>query len=261
MYLDVTSGKIDCGFIFADDFDEKMNEKNSRDLILYLATPFTSKGEVLKETVYAVLFQVYSENILSNAEKEIFDEHNEERMEQILEINKSYLEGNDVFQIQIEEVQEAPETFQEEPADRIQGLVGLFIFLTMFLTYGHTQLKESDNVELALGGKERWCYRYVKMLAAAFLPSVVGILLLINRTQSCGIYGEFGRVVLFVLLSAVWINIVGGALGRAEHLPTWILSFVIVHLIVCPVFYDFSQYVPAIAWIRYLLPLGWFQMW
>lgn len=262
LHLDVTSGKMDCGFIFAEDFEEKINEGNSKDLILYLATPFTSKGEVLKETVYSVFFKVYSENILYETEIEIYGEHDEKRMQQLLEQNRKYLSGNEVFQIQIEEMQNKVQKVpKEKQGDAISGLIGLFLFLTMFMAYGRTQLKEIDKVEFALGKIERWCYRYVKMLASAFIPSVVGILWIVNRADSQGLCFEFVRLIVFILLSAVWINIVGRALGRAEHLPMWILSLVLIHLIICPVFFDFSQYVPAITWIRYLLPLSWYQMW
>ena len=262
LYGDVTSGKIDCGFIFEEDFDEKINERNSKNLILYLSTPYTSKGEVLKETVYSVLFKLYSENILSSAEIEIYGEHDENRMEQLLERNQKYQEGNEVFQIQIKEVQhEVREVSQQKTADMISGLIGLFVFLTMFLAYGKTQLGENDNVELALGKMERWCYRYIKMLAAAFIPAAAGIILLVNRSQSQGFCMESAGLALFILLSAVWINIFGRTLGRAEHLPTWILSLTLIHLIICPGFFDCSQYVPAITGIRYLLPLSWYQMW
>ena len=262
LYQDVTAGKIDCGFAFAEDFDEKMNTGEQKDLILYLSTPFTSKGEVLKETVYAAFFKIYSEHVLGDAETDIFGEHDEKRMEQLLEINQDYLQGNEVFQVHMEEIENAKmDVVEEKQVNEIAGLIGLFVFLTMFLAYGRTQLRDSDNVELALGKMERWCYRYVKMLASACIPSVAGMILIVSRTRGLGFCEESVRLVGFVLLCGLWINIVGSALGRAEHLPMWILAFVMVHLIVCPVFFDFSKYVPVIAKIRYLLPLGWYLMW
>lgn len=260
--LDVKSGRLDCGFIFTEDFEEKIKEINSKDMILYYATPFSSKGEVAKEKVYTAFFKIYSEQLLTNSEAEIFGGHEEERMRKLLQKNQTYQESNAVFQIQIEEVQ--GETFdndKEKQWDAISGLIGLFIFLTMFLAYGRTQQKVNDKVEAALNRPQRWCYRYIKMLAAAFLPTVIGSTVILNRPKSRGFCMEILCLTLFILLGALWISIFGSILRKAENLTIWILVLLLMHLFICPLFFDLSEYVPAVAWIRYLLPLSWYQMW
>lgn len=254
---DVISGTVDCGFVFSTDFDDMFQERNTDKGISYYATPFSTKGEVLKEKIFSVYFEYYSQNILEDVEEDVFGDKDETRMEEILETNQFYLEGNDIFQVEIQQAGDTEiENKQQESYDMVAGLVGLCIFLAMFFAYAETQLMESDHVELALNRKDQFIYRYVKMLASAVLPSVSGLILILMFGQNRGIMVEGLHLILFVCLSALWLNLVGRWLGRAEDLSTWMLSMIVLHLLICPIFYDFSIYVPAIKWLRYLLPLG-----
>lgn len=254
---DVTNGKIDCGFVFAENFDEMFEEQKTNEAILYITTPFSTKAEVLKEKVYVALFQLHSEQILVDAEKTIFRYENKERTKELLKRNRAYLQGNEIFQMDINNVN-YQESSKEPKAQSnvVSGLVGLSIFLMMFLTYGMTQRKEGDNVELALIKKEQYCYRFIKMIATATLPSVCGFLLIVNTPQSRGFFVELFLLFLFVLVSGLWISIVGKCLGRAEYLSRWILSLVLLHIIICPIVFDCAKYVPAIAKLRLAFPLG-----
>lgn len=257
----VTAGIVDCGFVFLKDFDRYIKENNPEDAILYISSPFSSKGEVAKERVFAAFLKLYSEEILKELEPDIFGNHNPKRMEAILEKNKRYQEGTEVFQMQITPVEAASGNAKQKEelckdADKlIRGLVGLSVFLTMFLSYGSARLKEGDNVEAALSRKETFVYRYVKMMAAAFLPSLLGVVILQSDSFKGNFWQETAILICFLVLSATWISVVGRLLGRAEHLPLWLVSLSMVHILICPVICDFSIYMPAIKWLRYLLPL------
>lgn len=254
---DVTNGKIDCGFVFSENFDEMFEKQTTKDAILYITTPFSTKAEVLKEKVYVAIFKLHSEQILLDAETKIFKYQDEERTKQLLEKNRLYLQGNDIFQMEIDTVNSQKSNEKTNVSSNVvSGLVGLSIFLMMFLSYGMTQRKEGDNVELALIKKEQFYYRFIKMTAVAFLPSFCGFILIVNTPQSRGFFIELFLLIVFVLLSSLWISVVGKCLGRAEYLSRWILSLLLLHMIVCPIFFDCAKYVPAIAWIRWVVPLG-----
>ena len=256
---DIINGIIDCGFVFLENFDEKVENRETKNSIRYISTSFSDKGEVVKEKVYAAFFKIYSENILERLEYEIFGNHKEERLEQIIDKKRIYQEGTEVFQMKITEVNAEPGREKEEISNNsLRGLIGLVIFLTMFVSYGSTQLKEGDNVEAALSKKEQFFYRYVKMIAASFLISLVGFLLLLGQAKDKNILQEVIFLVCYILLCAAWVSFVGRGLGRMEYLPLWITALIVVHLIICPVFFDFSIYVPGIKWIRYVLPLTWY---
>ena len=261
LYEDVQSGRIECGFIFSEDMDEKMKNGQLRDTIQYIASIFSTKGEVLKERVYAAFFRLYSEEILEDLEPEIFGNHSEKRMQKIIERKRMYEKSDEIFRMYITEVDGETDKFQaDEPINSYRGLIGLFLFLVMFLAYGKTRLKEGDSVELALGVNERYCYRYIRMLAAITLPGMASLFLLLRNVQSQGFFAESAELLIYILLCGLWISIIGNGLRKMEHMPMWMIGIVILHLLVCPVIMDFSRYIPALRVLRYLLPLGIYQM-
>ena len=171
----VVSGKIDCGFVFSEAFDEMCEERDTEEGISYYATTFSSKGEVLKETVVSAYLEYYSRYILLDVEEEIFLEKDSLRMEKILDNYQLYLEGNEIFQMNIEQVKIGDELEEKQDwINPVKGLIGLTIFLIMFFAYGDSQRKSDDKVEIGLTKRQQVGYRFIKMLAAAVVPAAVG---------------------------------------------------------------------------------------
>ena len=255
--IDVINGKVDCGFVFSMDFDRMYEERNTDDGILYLSTAVSSKGEVLKEKVYAAFLCLYSDQILIDAEEKVFGDYNTTREEKLAKQNKIYQNGTDIFQIKIEEI--AGNNLNENIdvlCDTISGVIGLSIFIIMFLSYGVSQVDGSDHVEKALIRKERYMYRLINMLTAAILPMVTGVIWKIGMYKNLNIFMEILCLFFFVIVSAVWLSIVCRAIKKVEYLPIWLLSMIVLHILICPIVYDFSIYVSVIKYFRYLLPLN-----
>lgn len=137
---DVLSGNLDCGFVFDEEFDEMCKNGDTDEGISYYATSFSSKGEVLKESLCAAYLECYSQYLLADVEEDIFQKTDTHRIEKIIAKYELYLEENDVFQMEIDYI--PSETEEEKGAstvDFVRGLAGLTIFLIMFFAYGESQ--------------------------------------------------------------------------------------------------------------------------
>lgn len=253
----VIGGDVDCGFVFSEDFDEMCEAGNTEEGISYYATSFSTKGEVLKESLCAAYLERYSPYLLRELEEDIFQQQDAERMENIISSYQLYLEGNDIFQMKVQYVEsDVEETNETRKTDYVTGIVGLTIFLIMFFAYGESQRKGCDCVEIALPHRQQAMYRFIKMIAASLVPSMVGYLLICILGQSDGLVIELGQMVLYLVMSALWLTLLGKWLSKSEDLSTWMLGLILLHVLVCPMFFDFAEYVPAIGWLRFLLPLG-----
>ena len=163
---DVVSGRLDSGFVFSDEFDEMLEERDTRDGIQYYKTTFSTKGEVLKEKIFEVYFRIYSEIVLEDVEQEVFGNHDADRLEELLEKSNFYLEGDNVFQLDIKQVEGVKiGANQTGGGDVVRGLILLSLFLIMFLSYAETQTAEGDKVGLALNRREMFFYQFLKMQA------------------------------------------------------------------------------------------------
>ncbi len=261
LYDDIVSGNVECGFIFSDDFDTQIEKGNLKNSITYITTPLVAKGEIVKETVYSELLRIYSDEILKKSESDIYGNKDEERINKLLEQNHFFQEGSYVFQLEIEEVaitNQGGVIAEEGKTYPIQGMVGIIIFLIMFLAYGQKFDDKGSMVQKALNKREQFIYGYINTIAAGTLPAIVGIILIIFLADGNGrgIFVEILKMLLFLLISGAWIMIVGNLFRKSTTFAASIMSITIANLLICPVFMNFDMYVPAIKYVSLIFPLG-----
>jgi len=100
----VKDGTLECGFIFAEKFDDRIEKGRLNNLIEYVYSPYTTKGAVIKETVYSAFLKYYSDHILIGSVEDIFgrtkDEDTRRMIEQSLKDKNAYYMGsNDIFTV------------------------------------------------------------------------------------------------------------------------------------------------------------------
>lgn len=253
---DVVAGKLECGFAFQNDFDQRMEQENLKNAVTYFSTPYTLNGEIAKETVYTKVLRAYSNQILRRGSKHIYEDGNREREKYLLAKNRDYLEGSDLFQVQINEITTKPSEKVQGKTDVIRGLAGLFVFLVIFLAYGKKYEPANKAVYQMQRTFDRYQMFFCSEVAAGTVPGILGLFFILRNSQNRGIMLETGKMILFVFFSAVWVLIVGIFLkNELSHIAS-IIMIMASSLILCPVFVDLSFYIPAVRYVRVLLPLG-----
>ena len=100
---DVQSGELECGFIFDEEFDVKADRGRLNGSIEYVSSPYTTKGLVAKEALFASFLQNYSNDILKKDYPKMFGNQDEALKEEILELlsdrNAYYINSNDIFEV------------------------------------------------------------------------------------------------------------------------------------------------------------------
>ena len=100
---DVLSGELECGFIFDEEFDAKADRGRLNGTIEYVSSPYTTKGLVAKEALFASFLQNYSNDILKKDYPKMFGNQDESLKEEIMELlsdrNAYYINSNDIFEV------------------------------------------------------------------------------------------------------------------------------------------------------------------
>ena len=99
LYEDVQTGKLECGFVLSDQLEKKLETGDLEKCVQYVVSPYSTKGEVAKETFFASFLRVYSEQILRQNEKNIFLKPDSERMKEILKANERFMQS-DFFKLE-----------------------------------------------------------------------------------------------------------------------------------------------------------------
>lgn len=254
------TAEIDSGFLFSEEFEEKVKKGCSKELITFLRTPFSAKGTVAKETLYAVFLEKYGEEILLDGRKEIYEEDRKDLVPFLLERNAEYLKSEEFFRTEVEAIPVQETSDKEELTDiyPIQGIMGIFLFVLLWMTFGRRFEGNGRGICLALDRKRQKRFEYLGYLAAVTIPSVTGIGVVMAVGESRGVVIELFRMFLLVFIGALWVSIVGGWFRSSMALSAWVLAFVVIQLVLCPVLINISAYLPAVDYIKYLFPLGWY---
>lgn len=253
---DVLGGKLECGFFFSDDLDRKIQEGNWQRTVNYVATPFSVKGVVARETVYACFFEVFSEEILKQREGELFWGEDPARSSRLVELKRDYADSNSVFHLEIMKVETVKEAEPEVKTRPLQGMVGLLIFFTVFMAEGRRFKPALTRTDRALNPAQRFLFGFLDKLAAGTLPTLVGwgvlCFLELGRTS----VKEGALLIGFLLLSSLWSQVVGPLVKNETAFIAGAFSLVLMHLLLCPIFFDISTFLPAAEKIRMIFPLS-----
>lgn len=261
MQADILSGKLECGFVFAKDFDQRVESGEIEQCIKYLETPFMTKGAVARETVFAVFIQVYGEQILLDSIDTIYGEYNEETARELLEKNQEYLENNLIFQIEQQTVEvQRKEEKQQTKTYPIQGIVGIFLFWIMFMQHGKKFESNQGAIFKALEKKERVIFEYLGYLASVTIAAVAGGFLICSAAGSRGILVEGTDLFLYLAYGGAWICLVGRLFRNKLSFTAWTTTLMLLQMFLCPVFVDLSAYVKVLKYIRCIFPLGIYLM-
>ena len=106
----VVNGQYECGFVFSDRFDEAFDTDRKvplKKLIEYVHSPYTTKGEIAKERLFAEILKDYGNVVLTKDCERLFGtsskEHDNEVSAYLLNANEEYLNSSEIFTIEFKE--------------------------------------------------------------------------------------------------------------------------------------------------------------
>lgn len=254
----VISGQLECGFLIDDNIERKMERGSLEEAVICYRSSFSNKTEVAKETFFAAFFECYSEILLKNSASELIGEEGQEALETLLTANQEYLDGKDVFYIEKEVVGEAQsvKTDEKEIVFPVRGTIGLFIFMTVLLIYGEGIQTEKNSFRKYLPGSQKVIFSFLDCMAGAMAEIAFGIVLMkvMNVAENIGI--EIIMLLFLVTFSFVWSCLLGIFLKKEDTYMGWMFGVLLLNAVVCPVFFDMAEYIPAVKMLRCFLPLG-----
>lgn len=256
MRQDIVSGVIECGFVFSGGDIQKGS-------VTYICTPFSAKGLVAQETFYAAFFEEYSDKILMDSETEIYGKHDEEISRALLAKKQDYLQNNEMFQMDIIEIEQGASGEASHMGDvsgkilPIRGMAGLFIFVFLWMAQTRKFEEHGNGAAAAMERRQRRKFEYLGCLAETTIPAVLGIVLILFAPESRGLVIETGSMLLLVFVSSFWVLAVGRLFRNSTTFAAWTLTMILAQVVVCPVFFDLADFVPAVRAVRWIFPLGW----
>ena len=256
MYQDVQSGKMECGFLIQGNFTKRVLQNNWRKCVTFIANPFTTKGEVAKETFFAAFFREYSGQLLAQSEKEIFTTQDQKRLEKMQKSSDDFLQS-DFFYTDIVPVDTKVKKVQDNHGTYpVQGIFAVFLLGIMYFANAKRYEPKGIWVQHAFPNRERFLFACVQELAVVTIPAVAGFVLLLFVPQSRGQGQELLSFVIFLAYAIIWTALYAKIPSGAEGFLAYGIVMMVLAVIMCPVFWDVGAYIPVMRYLKYLIPAG-----
>ena len=253
----VTSGKVECGFYFTDDFDDRFENGKIKDIVEFWVTPMSAKADLIRENFYISFLKQYSEVLLLQSEEELYGENSAERTNDILSLNKQYLDGNELFELDIRYVEtKGQKDINETQTFLLQGLYGMIVFLFMFLSYNKGNGNKASDFRAILNKNDRVIFDIQELVTVGLLPAVSGLLVILFTKESRSVIVEILATCLLLVVSTIWILFFSFLCKNEANYLSMFLIISMTQIIVCPIFWDISRYSKVLEYIRYMFPLG-----
>ncbi len=254
---DVARGITECGFVFLDDFEERFSNAKINHCVKYMETPFTTKGKVAKETFYASFFQVYGRVLLKNQVPEIFSDGHTKMQRLLLEKNQEYRDSDVVFSAEIRMTDTALTEGESSGGGKcypVQGCIGIFLFVILLTAYGKS-FEHGNKVKDALGSWERSLFEFFNYSAVTLPAAAAGTAAIFFSGASRGGGTETIRMLSYIAAGSLWMLLFKKLWRNRSAFAAWMAVLVMMQALVYPVFFDFSEYVPFLCYVRLLFPM------
>lgn len=252
MRQDIAAGVLECGVTLPDDMQQRMEAGDTHSMISYYATPFSTKGSVVQETIYATFFACYSNQVLQKKQEEVFGAQDVGAV--LAEKNEAYQNSNAIFAIHQEEAaQEKVENKATKPRP-LRGMAALLLFVLCLQAL--PRLERSAPLQAVSVSTRRRC-RYLGLLAAITVPAL-GCLpfVLQDRRHSIGV--ELLLLVGYVLATALFVSICGCFLKKETTFAAWTVTLTVLQVILAPIFMELGQTIPGLQMVARVLPITWY---
>ena len=283
----VAGGRIDCGFVLDERIDAALSSENKikasgTDLMIpnlkgtidYITSTSTTKGEAVKEAVFACLLDVISPQLLSDAVRTgtIFKDADETTVEQVLDemtlveasgstFNVAYARVNHDGHITTLEVgenltAEGETAYSDSRNSSVKAVTGILIFAAALLF-----------ASSLFHGEERALIRCFRSRALLFQTLGIFVPLLLTGAALspalliCGTNVLHTAILLpYIAVCAAWTALFV-RLFRHEAVYLFITVLLIIGAILLnPSFSGLSGLISSVSWIRYLLPTTWYSL-
>lgn len=259
---DVQDGKADTGFIFSEDFDQKVANAETSALISVVTSAYSSKTAVARETVFAAYYTCASEILLKKEAEKHFPD-SDPAYSHMTELYEKYRES-ELFNIVFETHQTGAAAVPNESAPDpqtlypIHGVCALILFMLLLLGNSPGNGSGITGIRQGLRSSERFAFSLISNLAEISVPGILFIVLSDILEPLHGIAIPLRLLIWlgFLLYAAVWAA--GFTMLYKSKLTyhSWMMTILGINLVLCPIIWDPAMLHPGLKLIGYLLPVG-----
>ncbi len=254
---DVITRYAECGFVFADNFKQKLDDRKFKRSIIAYNAPSSIMHSLSKEVVFASVIEVYGQDILKQfiEESELFEGEDKDRLYQELQNNYGNQTRNGTtFSFRYETLSTQPiEESVARIAFPVRGMLAIYLFVIGIFSAVSLRKDEQKGLFIALPFGTGFPCKLAVLAAPVFLAGISAWVTLIATGNHGGLMKELIYLFLYMIMILVFSYVLKVIVRDPVLLCGLIPVFILASFVICPVFFDFGQWVPGLKPFRYLL--------
>jgi len=249
----VENGTLECGYFFPEGFYEELVKKGAKNQVTLYYSPASSAYKISYEVVFADLFQMLSEDILTN----YFEGSGFDR-ERLLSLKDQYAQDGSTFCFEYETIEQRGSE-KAENFDTLRGCIGVIIFLMSLLGLGNAMEQEQTfkNVPAAFRRRLRSGSIHVAAAGSILMGGFCLCLLDIGSGWRGAVRDAMALFFYFVVLE-LYVRFLNLFIKKSKVLYSLLPVLILGSCIFCPVFIRMGNYIEGVDWIARLFPVSYF---
>lgn len=268
---DVQNGTAICGYMFPDRFVEHLKNYINKDK---KSLPFD--GKVIRcislsdnnyislgnEVIFSAIYDDFSKEVLNNFvdHSSYFKDLTDGDKEELATLRNQY-DDLDVDFFSFYNIDGSSNQFINAISDSYLVLPLRGLILALILLASMTgSIMLSKDIESgffdAISLKKRRRLSYLYTLIPCFFASITGFIAIMFSGTSEGIGIEILNMILYCFMAIGFTNTIFILLNDIHRFVSVIPVFIIINLILCPVFINITSSFPILSYVRWVLPVN-----
>lgn len=255
----VLNGTYECGYMFPDNFDEKLSINDTNELVTVYLSPGTITSAITSEYIFSEISKKYTLTELIDYVKKD-DSFNEKELkgmeEEITELYLHYLNGDETFTFEYitdgNTILDNTEIFSSYLLMSVKGIIALLIMIAAFLGTLNLYRDNKAGVFFAFSGITKTFAKMSEIFSTSCIACVSGLITIYLCGLSDGLMIEVTRLLIYAIICTMYCYIIFSLTPNQYVFTAMIPVLILGSIVFCPIFIDFSEVIPIVKYMAWL---------
>ena len=252
LYNGISSGKLDCGFVFDDGFEDLLRTNSLDGAIPIITSPMSYSPAIWRNHVAAAVFTELAPVISESAVPDSIDIDGE--------LTKEYrkiIDSGLLFTFEIETYGTEQTASELRSVSYIKGAAAILIFTLMMYAVCDALRSDARPLACRIGAWKTT----VHLILPDLIVRVVGICLALGigalLSGESVVVEMLPALVVFTLLSTAFAVFVGAIMLDDGMIRIFTFFMILGALVICPITFDATILFPWLMYVRLIFPPYW----
>lgn len=267
----VMTGDAECAYLFPDDFKERLDLEEYNHAVTVLVSPSTVSEKIISEKVFSELFELYGRELLADYGKNgmafqrimtgfATSDEQENASDELLSLYDKYKNNGSTFSFSFKTLQkeEKESALSMKVTFPVRGIAAIFIFIMGLSAAVMAGEDEEKGLYAAVRSRERWLLQTAEIAGFVFMTEISATSALFFTGNVSEPIKEAGKLFLYLLVVTAYSFLCLQIFKKPGVVAALIPMFILGCILICPVFFDISIFLPEFAMVRKILPPWWY---